>query len=57
MRYAVVVMLETDLEPARLRDELIAALEFDHETTARSVVVLTTDGKEVAVYDRKEKTT
>lgn len=55
MRYTVVVMVETELKPGHLRDEVISALEFDHETTTESVVVLTLKGKQVAAYDRKEK--
>ena len=53
MRYATVVMLDTDLDPKELANEIVSGLEFEHRTTVRSVVVLTEDG--VAVYDRKEE--
>ena len=56
MRYAVIVVLETELQPEKLRDELVSVLEFDHEATTHSVVVLTDDGKEAAVCDREEGT-
>ena len=55
MRYATVVMLDTDLDPKELANEIVSGLEFEHRTTVRSVVVLTEDGEEVAVYDRKEE--
>ena len=55
MRYATVVMLDTDNDPKELANEIVSGLEFEHRTTVRSVVVLTEDGEEVAVYDRKEE--
>ena len=55
MRYAVVVMLDTDDDPKEIANEIVSGLEFEHRTTVRSVVVLTEDGEEVAVYDRKEE--
>ncbi len=55
MRYATVVMLDTDDDPKELANEIVSGLEFEHRTTVRSVVVLTEDGEEVAVYDRKEE--
>ena len=54
MRYAVVVMLDTDDDPKGLANEIVSGLEFEHRTTVRSVVVLTGDGAAVAVYDCKE---
>ena len=57
MRFALIVMLDSEDEPEQLADEVVSALEFDHPTTVRYAVVLTDDGQEVAVYDRKEKTT
>ena len=54
MRYAVVVMLDSDDDPPEMANEIVSALEFEHRTTVRSAVVLTEDGEEVAVYDRKE---
>ena len=56
MRYAVVVMLDTEDDPKEIATEIVSSLEFEHRTTVRSVVALTEDGKEVAVYDRKEET-
>ena len=55
MRYAVVVVLESDDDPKALPNEIVSGLEFDHRAAVRSVVVLTEDGDEVAVYDRKEE--
>lgn len=55
MRYATVVMLDTDDDPKELANEIVSGLEFEHRTTVRSVVVLTEEGEEVAVYDRKEE--
>ena len=55
MRYAVVVMLDSDDDPTALANEIVSGLEFEHRTTVRSAVVLTEDGREVAVYDRKEE--
>ena len=55
MRYAVVVMLDSDDDPTELANEIVSGLEFEHRTTVGSVVVLTEDGEEVAVYDRKEE--
>ena len=55
MRYATVVMLDTDDDPKELANEIVSGLEFEHRVTVRSVVVLTEDGEEVAVYDRKEE--
>ena len=57
MRFALIVMLDYEDEPKRLVSEVVSALELDHRTTVRYAVVLTDDGQEVAVYDRKEKTT
>jgi hypothetical protein len=54
MRYAVVVMLDTDDDPKGLANEIMSGLEFEHRTTVRSVVVRTEDGEAVAVYDRQE---
>ena len=55
MRYAVVVMLDSDDDPTEIANEIVSGLEFDHRAAVRSVVVLTEDGAEVAVYDRKEE--
>ena len=55
MRYAVVVMFDSGDDPTELPNEIVSGLEFEHRTTVRSVVVLTEDGDEVAVYDRKEE--
>ena len=57
MRFALIVMLDSEEEPKQLANEVVSALEFDHHTTVKYAVVLTDDGQEVAVYDRKEKTT
>ena len=57
MRFALIVMLDSADEPQTLANEVVSALEFDHRTTVKYAVVLTDDGQEVAVYDRKEKTT
>ena len=55
MRYAVVVMLDSDDDPTEIANEIVSGLEFEHRTTVRSAVVLTEDGREVAVYDRQEE--
>lgn len=54
MRYAVVVMLDTELPPQKMIEEIVSNLEFDPatQTAVSSVVVLTDDGEELAVYDR-----
>ena len=57
MRFALIVMLDSEDEPKHLANEVVSALEFDHRSTVKYAVVLTDDGQEVAVYDRKEKTT
>ena len=56
MRYAVVVMLDTERTPRNVIDEIVSNLEFDvsTHTEVQSVVVLMDDATEVAVYDRKE---
>ena len=54
MRYAVVVLLDTDDDPTGLANEIVSCLEFEHRTTVKSVVAQTEDGEAVAVYDRKE---
>lgn len=54
MRYAVIVMLDTDDDPKGLANEIVCGLEFEHRTTVRSVVVRTDDGEAVAVYERQE---
>jgi hypothetical protein len=54
MRYAVVVVLDTDDDPKRLANEIVSGLEFEHRTTVRSVVVRTDDGEAVAGYGRQE---
>ena len=57
MRFALIVMLDSEDEPKQLANEVVSALEFDHRSTVKYAVVLTDEGQEVAVYDRKEKTT
>lgn len=54
-RYAVVVMVDSDDGPQEILNEIVSTLEFEHRSTIRSVVVLNEDGKELAVYDRKEE--
>jgi hypothetical protein len=56
-RYAVVVMVDSDDGPMEVAKEIVSALEFEHRSAVRSVSVLDEDGKEVAVYKRKEQTT
>jgi hypothetical protein len=53
MRFALIVMLDSDDEREKLVNEVISSLEFDHRTSVRYAVVLTDDGEEV--YDRKEE--
>ena len=55
MRFALIVMLGSEDEPEQLVSEVVSALEFDHRTTVRYAVVLTDEGNEVAVYNRKEE--
>ena len=57
MRYAVVVMLDSEDDPTEIADKVVSELEFESRTTVSSVVVLTEGGDEVAVYDRKEART
>ena len=57
MRFALIVMLDSGDEPEQLVSEVVSSIEFDHRATVRYVVVLTDDGVQVAVYDRKEMTT
>ena len=52
--YALVVMLESADRPRTILNELVSNLEFDHCTTIGYAVVLTRNGRNVAVYDRKE---
>ena len=56
MRYAVVVMVDSDDGPQELLNEIVSTLEFEHRSTVRSVVVLNEDGKELAVHDKEEMT-
>ncbi len=56
-RYALVLMVDSEDDPEELVNEIVSTLEFDHRSTIRSVVLLDEDGKELAVHDRKEKTT
>ena len=55
MRYAVVVMLDTERTPQNVIDEIVSHLEFEvsTHTEVQSVVVLMDDATEAAVYDRK----
>ena len=57
MKYAVITMLETEMSPRQLVDEIRSFLEFEPSThtTVHSIVVLIDDATEVAVYDRKEE--
>lgn len=57
MRFALIVMLDSGDEPEQLVSEVVSSIEFDHRATVRYAVVLTDDGVQVAVYDRKEMTT
>ena len=53
MRFALIVMLDSDDEAEQLVKETVSTLEFDHRSTVRYAVVLTDNGEEV--YDfRKE---
>ena len=54
-RYAVVVMVDSDDGLHEVVNEIVSTLEFEHRSTVRSVVALDDDGKELAVYDRKEE--
>jgi hypothetical protein len=55
MRYAVLVILDTDCAPQALIDELVSTLTFDTvpATDVLSVTVLTDDGDDVASYRTK----
>ncbi len=55
MRFALIVMVDSDDEPERLVKEAVSTLEFDHRSTVRYAVVLTDDGEEV--YNFKEEQT
>lgn len=55
MQYTAVIRVETDQEPARLRNELVSALEFDHNATVRSVLVLNEQGVLVAAFNCKQR--
>ena len=39
-RYALVVMVDSDDGPRAIVNEIVSALEFEHRSTVRSVVVL-----------------
>ena len=54
-RYALVVMVDSDDAPQAVLNEIVSTLEFECRSTVRSVVLLNEDGKELAVYDRREK--
>lgn len=56
MRYAVLVMLDTEMPPETIIEEIRSNLEFDlfsTNTTIKYAIVLTDDGEEVAAYDRQ----
>lgn len=55
MRYGVVVMLETELHPKKIIEEIVSTLEFDlpTATTVSSIVVLIGAGETAAVYHGK----
>jgi hypothetical protein len=58
MKYAAIVMLETDLTPQNIVEEICSNLEFDsakNNTVVHSIVVLTDDATEVANYERKKE--
>jgi hypothetical protein len=57
VRYAVIVMLDSEMTPQTIVNEIVSNLEFDGstETVVRSVVVLIDDATEVAVYDKEQK--
>ncbi len=55
MRFALIVMLDSDDEPERLVKETISTLEFDHRSSVRYAVVLTDDGQEVYDFKFKEE--
>lgn len=52
--YALIVMVQSVDPSRRILDDVVSNLEFDHRTTVLCAVVLTPNGKKVAVYDRKE---
>ena len=54
MKYAVLVFLDTKRKPQIIANEVVSNLDFDNQEVT-SVVVLTVNGKQVAVYDRKEE--
>ena len=57
MKYAVIVMLNTERSPQNILEEIVSQLEYEisTHTEVQSVVVLLDDATEVAVYDRKER--
>lgn len=57
MRYAVIVMLETERTPQNIIDEIVSVLEFEPstQTTIASIVVLLDDSTEVAIYEKEQK--
>ena len=55
MRYAALVMFDTEDLPEDIVNEIRCNLEFDHQTTVLAVSVHTDDGEEVAKFDNKEQ--
>ncbi len=55
MRYAVIVIVDSDDSPQEILDEILSTLEFDHRSTVQSVVVFNDDGEELAAHNHKEK--
>lgn len=54
MRYAVIVMLDTERSPQNIVDEVLSHLEYEPatHTVVQSIVVLLDDATEVAVYEK-----
>ena len=50
VRYAVIVILDTDLQPQKVIEEIVSTLEFDRLITVRYAVALTDDGEEVYAF-------
>lgn len=56
MRYAIITIVETDIQPTDLVTEIRSLLDFDspsNHTDVKAIFVLTEDGKQAARYEQE----
>lgn len=54
MKFTVITILDTDLPPQTLIDEIRSTFEYDGSADIDSIVVLIDDETEVGVYNKEQ---